>query len=119
MADDWKEKYEAAVADHQRILNEVGTARAKEVADLKAEHDKAFAVFFEEYRKKIEALGGEHEANVAAKLAQQATEFAAKHQAEIKELKERHLLPVVRDKHARIRADLEQAERDEIARLMG
>lgn len=99
---DWQAKFDTLQKEHAAHLEGVGKARADEIAALNAAHAEAL-------KAQAEKLTAEHAKNLKAALDTQAADLAQKHAAHVAKLKQDHLLPAVRDLHARKMADLQKA----------
>ena len=99
---EWQAKFDALQKEHAGHLEGVGKARADEIAALNAAHAEAL-------KAQAEKLAADHAATFRSALEAQAADLAQKHAAHVAKLKQDHLIPAVRDLHARKMADLQKA----------
>jgi len=104
---EWQAKFDALQKEHAAHLEGVGKARADEIAALNAAHAEA-----------LKAQAEKCAADTKQALEAQAAQLAAKHAAHVAELKEKHLLPAMRDLHARKLADAKAQADAELTKLM-
>jgi hypothetical protein len=96
-----QEQFDELTAHHEGVMASFHTLQVQLDASLQREVD----------------LKAEHESALAAALAAQAQQLNAEHAAAIAELKEKTLLPAIRDLQARQAADLAAQHAAQLASL--